>query len=179
MKMDEAGYVDGRKKSSKVVRLGWPDVADAAREETFRRLGELVQMRDAVPADVLESARFSFELRSVDDELAALVYDSVVDTDLLASVRSGGTASRQLTFASREIVLELEVPDGRSRGVIGQVVPPQPAEIELRHRTGTTSVASDELGCFELPVVPEGPVSFRCRSSQGAGETIATSWITF
>ncbi len=177
MRLDEVSAPEIGSQAN-VVRLDWPDVEESAREETFRRLAGLVRSRDAVPADVLESARLTFQLRSIDDELAALVYDSMVDDDLLASVRSGGTSTRQLTFASREMVLELEVPQDRAGSVMGQVVPPQAAEIELRHRGGSTPVTADELGCFQVSSVPPGPVSFRCRATDGEADPIATSWVT-
>lgn len=177
MSLDELGGWDHVTEGT-VVRLDWPDVTGVAREEAFRRLATLVEARDGVPADVVESARLSFQPRSVDDELAALVYDSMVDDDLLASVRSGGSSTRQLTFASRAMVLELEVPDDPSGSVMGQVVPPQAAEIELRHRGGTTALIADELGCFELSSVPAGPVSFRCRAANGSSDPVATTWIT-
>ncbi|HLN05699.1 MAG TPA: hypothetical protein VK217_05445, partial [Acidimicrobiales bacterium] len=112
----------------------------------------------------------------IDDELAALVYDSMIDDDLLASVRSGGQSIRQLTFAARDLVLEMEVSDARR--VVGQVVPPQAAIVELRHRGGTTPVTTDELGCFHVPALPDGPVSFRCRPSRADANSVATSWIT-
>jgi hypothetical protein len=57
-------------------------------------------------------------------------------------------------------------------------VPPQAALVELRHRGGTTPLEADELGCFHVPALPEGPVSFRCRPKRSAAQSIATSWIT-
>src|SRR5208283_2216598 len=125
------GRIDGS-----VVPLDWPDAAEAAREATFWRLRTVALERDPVPEEVIASARASFELRSIDDELGALVYDSMIDDDLLVGVRSGGRSIRQLTFAARGLVLEIEVSDD-SRQLVGQVVPPQPAEMELRHRRGT------------------------------------------
>ena len=161
-----------------VVPINPGDPAQAAREETFARLAELVRKRDPIPADVFASARFSFQLRSVDDELAALVYDSIVDDDLLAGVRSGGLATRQLTFAARELVIEVEISGGSERAVTGQVVPPQAAEVELRHRTGSTEAATDELGFFQYSALPDGPVSFRCRPTRDGADAVATSWVT-
>jgi hypothetical protein len=162
----------------KIVALETPDTDDVAREETFRRLAALVSVKDSVPEDVRTSARLSFEFRSLDDELAALVYDSMIDDDLLAGVRSGGSSTRQLTFASSSIVLELEVSDGASRSVVGQVVPPQPAEVVLRHRTGVAPISTDDLGWFQVPDVPDGPVSFRCSLGDRSADSVTTSWVT-
>jgi len=137
----------------------------------------LVRKNDPVPEDVLDSARESFELRSIDDELATLVYDSMIDDDVLAGVRSGGGSTRQLTFAARSLVLEMDVFDARH--VVGQVVPPQAALVEVRHRGETISMTIDELGCFHIPVMPEGPVSIRCHPTRSGAYSVATNWITF
>ena len=133
--------------------------------------------RDRVPEDVLSSARASFQLRSIDDELAALVYDSKIDEAPLAGVRSSDGSARQLTFAARGLVLEIQISEDRH--LVGQVVPPQAVVIELRHRSGTIPVKTDELGWFQVPAIPDGPVSFRCRPVRSSEESVATSWITF
>ena len=156
--------------------LEWPDAAQAAREATFRRLHSLVLEDDPVLAEVLSSAKSSFGLRSIDDELAALVYDSLTDDELLVSVRSGGRTVRQLTFEARDLALELEV--SGARYLVGQVVPPQAATVELRHRGGTAEMETDELGCFHVPAVPDGPVSFRWHPAAPGARPVATSWFT-
>jgi hypothetical protein len=175
MKADEVP-AESRRVGRGVQHLDWSDASEAAREATFRRLDALVA-DDAVPVEEVAVARSNVELRSIDDQLATLVYDSRIDDHLLDGVRSSTRAVRQLTFAARGLVLEIEVADG-SRQLVGQVVPPQEALLEMRHRSGCTAVTTDELGCFHLPAVPEGPVSFRCRPSRLAADSIATSWIT-
>jgi hypothetical protein len=176
MNPDDEAVAKASRIAGAAVHLEWPDAAEAAREATFRRLQSLVPEKDPVPAEVLASARSSFGLRSVDDELAALVYDSMIDDGLLASVRSGGRTARQLSFEARDLVLEMEM--SGARYLVGQVVPAQAAVVELRHRGGTTPVETDELGCFHIPVVPDGPVSFRCWLASSAAHPVATSWIT-
>ena len=74
------------------VPVAWPDAAEAAREAASRRLRSLVIEDHALPED-LATATSSFALRSVDDELAALVYDSMMDDELFANVRSGAARS--------------------------------------------------------------------------------------
>lgn len=108
--------------------------------------------------------------RSVDDEPASLVYDSEHDTGL----RAVGSA-RQLRFEAQGRLLEVEV--AANGQLAGWIVPPGPALVELRHRRGMRRLAADGLGSFCVPVVPDGPVSFRC-SPEGAGEaSFATSWV--
>jgi hypothetical protein len=72
----------------------------------------------------------------------------------------------------------LEIEFSSSGHLVGQIVPPQVAVVEMRHRAGTTPVETDELGYFRVPAMPEGPVSFRCSPGRTAGPSIATSWIT-
>lgn len=149
--------------------------AGAVRAATLGRLNSL-DLGDDDPGDGSGGGLSAVELRSVDDEPASLVYDSSLDVGLLASVRSGAATTRQMTFQGRDLLLELEV-SGPGH-LVGQVVPPQPAVVELRHRGGTTKVEADLLGCFELPHVPDGPVSLRCRPSDTHVQPVATSWIT-
>ncbi|MGO9583973.1 MAG: hypothetical protein ACLP36_14360 [Acidimicrobiales bacterium] len=174
MKADDeaakASRIDGA-----AVQLDWPGAAQAARDATFERLGSLQPDTDPEPADVGAHGPSSLGLRSIDDEPAALVYDSNLDADLLAAVR-GGRNVRQLTFEAGDLALEMEL-SGTGR-LMGQVVPPQAAVVELRHRGGTTALEADELGCFQVAAMPEGPVSFRCRPKRSAAHSIATSWIT-
>jgi hypothetical protein len=175
MRADDAGAMISRF-DGVAAHLDWPEAAEVAREATFQRLQSLVLENDPVPEDVLRAAVATFELRSVDSELAALVYDSMIDDALLAGVRSGAQSTRQLTFAARGLVLEMEM--SGARNLVGQVVPPQAAIVELRTRCGSTPVTTDELGCFHIPAIPDGPVSFRCRPARADADSIATSWIT-
>jgi hypothetical protein len=154
----------------------WPAAAEVARGATFKRLESLGAERAPEPADLVAFKRRDVELRSVDDEPAALVYDSDLDATVLSGLRSGSRNVRQLTFEGGDLVLEMEV-SGNGR-LVGQVVPPQVAEVEVRHRGGTMPLETDELGCFHVQAMPEGPVSFRCRPMVSASNSVATSWIT-
>jgi len=174
MNADEAP-IEPRRVEHGVQQLDWSEASESARKATFRRLEALVA-DGTLPVEEV-AARSTVELRAIDDELAVLVYDSMIDDRLLDGVRATTRAVRQLTFAARGLTLEIEVADG-SRQLVGQVVPPQEALVELRHRSGCTAVTTDELGCFHLAAVPAGPVSFRCRPSRASADPIATSWIT-
>lgn len=153
------------------------ELADLVREVTFRRLAELVRSSEPVPSSVVEAARESFAWRSIDDELARLVYDSALDDELLARAR-GAAPVRLLTFEASDIALEVEVVEGRRRSLSCQVVPPQAAELEVRHREGLISLGRDELGMFHMTTLPDGPVSLRCVPEESTVGPAATSWVT-
>jgi hypothetical protein len=143
-------------------------------DDFYNRLAGVVATHDTVPPDVVEAAKASFWWRSVEDELADLVYDSSLDSDLLVGVRGG--SGRQLTFATDEVAIEVEVDAPPGSRMVGQLVPPQPAEIEIRHLDGSIFLAADELGRFSSASVPEGPMSLRCK--RPTGSPLATDWVT-
>jgi len=139
-------------------------------------LAALLGRVDPVPPEVTLAARSAFAWRALDDELAELLYDSAVDEAPLAGVRSAG-GPRMLSFGGADLTVELEVaPDGPARRLVGQLVPPGQAEIEIRHQAGSLETAADELGRFAIGGVPAGPMSIRCRSAKG--QAVSTAWVT-
>jgi hypothetical protein len=135
-------------------------------------LEEALAAEGDVPPDFIAAGKAAFAWRTIDAELAALVYDSDREPALM---RNQTTADlRALTFASAHVTIELEL---TGVGLIGQLVPPSTAEIDVQTAAGvTSSVTTDELGCFTIRVIPQEPFRLRCR----AGETIdvLTTWIT-
>ncbi len=147
---------------------------EARYEELLSRLTLLAARLDPVPGHVVEAAKASRTWQTIDAELAELVYDSV-QSDELAGVRGSGDA-RQLTFEAPGVTVEVEI-GTVSRRLQGQLVPPQEADVEVRHPGGAVTVRSDELGHFSCEGVPRGPVSLRCRVAGRAGPTAHTDWV--
>lgn len=131
-------------------------------------LGELMRKVDAVPAAVLEAARNAFTWRTVDAELAALSYDSLVDGGALT--RSADDGPRLLTFVADRIEIEIEVDEDRSgRRLLGQISPPAPAELVLRSDHGSATGSADELGRFVLALTTTPQrITLRCTFADGA-----------
>jgi hypothetical protein len=145
---------------------------DGALVDELRRV---VGVADPVPERVLESARGSFSWRTIDAELAALSHDSMLEARGEAVVRSSD-AARTLTFEAPDVSVEVEVTAaGGERRLLGQLVPPQGASIEVRHGGGTAAVDADELGRFAVDGVAAGPVSLVCRLADA--RAIATEWL--
>ncbi|MEP7054749.1 MAG: hypothetical protein ABI912_05830, partial [Actinomycetota bacterium] len=117
-------------------------------------------------------ARAAYAWRTIDAELAALSYDSLLDDKELAGVRSAGDGARMLTFDSAELSVEIAVERGR---LIGQLVPPQSGQVEVRYAGGSVTVSADDIGRFACDGVPRGPFSLRCVTS--AATPIVTDWI--
>jgi hypothetical protein len=151
-----------------------PDPQDARLLEELRRAAGRY---DPPPASVVEAARASLTWRSIDAELAALAFDSAVDQPV-GAVRSAG-GPRQLAFDAPGLTVEVEVSlAGASRRLIGQLTPPLPARIEVRHAGGITTVDIDALGRFRADAISPGPVSLRCHpTAPPSAPRFATEWV--
>lgn len=116
--------------------------------------------------------------RSIDDELAPLVFDSGDADDLPAAseVRSIAQTTRELTFEGPDLLLEVQI-EGRNREMTCQVVPPMPSTLEVRHANGSIDLGRDEFGTFYSPQLPPGEVSLRCVPLNGRAGPTATSWV--
>ena len=132
---------------------------------------------DPVPAESLAAAKAGFMWRTIDAELAELTYDSSLDDQPMVGVRSTSPA-RFLSFASEPANLTVEVQvvsEGDRRTLVGQFVPAQRGEIEVRQSGGSVTIEIDELGRFTAQDLAPGPVSLQCRAASGA--TVATDWV--
>ena len=130
--------------------------------DLLAELGRMISHVDPVPPELLATAEASLILHTIDADLAALTYDSAVDSGM-ALVR-GPSATRMLTFEAQEVTVELEaVTVATRRRLVGQLVPAQPGQIEVRHRGGIVPATADDLGRFVTSDIEPGPVSLRIR----------------
>jgi hypothetical protein len=142
-------------------------------DQLLARLGAALEAVDPVPEHVLDAAKGAFTWRTIDAELASLVFDSAAED--LIGVRSAETL-RQLTFSAPGFEVELIILSDATRRLVGQLVPPQPAEIVLHHEAGETVVQSDSLGRFTIDDVPVGSVRLTCRLDGEEGSVVQTEW---
>jgi len=125
-----------------------------------------------VPEAVLRAARAAFALRRPHrDRIAAIAYDSALDDEL--ALRGTEPDDRRIvSFTADSISVEIELWADR---LVGQLVPPMAAEVELATPLGTVgTTTADDVGCFVLERPPPGPVQFRCRL---ATEVVVTDWM--
>jgi hypothetical protein len=143
-------------------------------EQLMRELRRAADLMDPMPDHLVATARAAFTWRTVDAELAELVFDS-----LTAAAPVRGTAEpRLLTFQTSELTIEAELDHGEGRGrMVGWLTPPAPVEIEIRHRRGTVTVTTDPLGRFAVGGLPRGPMRLLCRPA-GTGSAVVTDWFT-
>jgi len=144
------------------VGLGGGPAPDKEDETLMAELRAAAGRADPVPEEAVVAARAAFAWRTIDAELASLAYDSLLDDRPLAGVR-GVATPRLLTFEAAGLTLEVEaVGEGQERRLLGQLVPPQPGHIEVRHRGGRLTVEADGMGRFAAAGLRPGPVSLRC-----------------
>ena len=140
----------------------------------LRELSRVVTAGDPVPADVIAAAKASFTWRTIDAELAELAFDSLLDDE--AVLVRGSDQPRLLTFEGSSVTIELVVvTEDDSRRVIGQLVPVQPATVEVVHSGGTTSAVADDLGRFQADELGAGPM--RVRVVPADGPPTETDWV--
>ena len=141
-------------------------------------LRRVVAQIDSVPPALLETAVGAFAWRTIDADLAELVFDSLVDHDQAALVR-GTMHGRMLSFQANTLTIDVEVTStGDSRMLVGQLVPPQSAIVDIRQRESVISIAADELGRFSARALKAGPTSLRCRlGSDTLQPSVATDWV--
>ncbi len=148
---------------------------DARLEEELR---ELAARLEPVPDRLVQAALDAYAWRTIDAELAELAFDSLTDQDDAAPVR-GQQQERLLSFRASGLTIEVEVTAaGPARRLIGQLVPAQRAEVEIRHQDEVVTVATDEFGRFAADRLPAGPVSMRFGPAPGEGRSaVVTEWI--
>ncbi|GAA4704093.1 hypothetical protein GCM10023215_49660 [Pseudonocardia yuanmonensis] len=108
------------------------------------------------PREVVDAAKGLLTWRTIDSELAALTFDSLLD-DEQAAVRSGH-GPRALAFESEDLEIEIEVlPSADRRRLVGRLAPPTPADVDVVVGDRTVTVPADELGRFAVDL-PEARV---------------------
>ncbi|HZM80768.1 MAG TPA: hypothetical protein VFC19_34020 [Candidatus Limnocylindrales bacterium] len=132
----------------------------------------LARQESTTQAEIVESGLAAWTWRTMDEELAALAYDSA-DHPSLAGLRGTATAPRQLTFEFGEVRLELEV---GPRRMLGLVLPANVAQVELHTPDGEIQrFETDGQGRFVVEPALTGPVRLRCHLP--GAEPWMTGWV--
>lgn len=144
------------------------DLPDEALHEL---LGRALQEADPVPDHVAAAARGAFTWRTIDQELADLVFDSATE---LTGVRDHG-GTRQLTFQAPGLEIEVMVADPDTRRLVGQLVPARDAVVRLEGPDRALEQHADRFGRFTFDGVPAGPVRITVAGPDDAAVT--TDWV--
>jgi hypothetical protein len=135
-------------------------------------VGLALRAAEPVPEHVLVGARAACTWRTIDAELAELVFDSALET---TGVRGEDTA-RQLTFRAPGVEIEVMVVDGTTRRIVGQLIPPSELIVQLTTGDQVAEQNSDRMGRFAFDDVEPGPIRLTVLDADGT-QTIATEWV--
>lgn len=146
---------------------GW-DLSDD--DVLLDRLADAIKAADPVPPAVVAAAKAAYEFRRLDEELATLVADSLVDDGVL--VRHELSSTRLVSFVAGQVGVEVELLG--NGGLFGAISPPAAMIVKLETAHSVTTLTSDDLGRFHAEVPPG-----RCRLHIGDGDAlVVTPWIT-
>jgi hypothetical protein len=134
-------------------------------------LGIALRHADPVPPHVVAAARGAWTWRTIDEELAALVFDSATES---TGVRDH-QGQRQLTFLAPGVEIEVMVTDPASRRLVGQLVPPQATTVRLEGAEAVLEQVADRFGRFSFDEVPRGPVRFSV--GRAGASLVTTDWV--
>jgi hypothetical protein len=126
---------------------------------------------DPVSRHVIAAARGAWTWRTIDQELADLVFDSATE---LTGVRDR-EAARQLTFRAPGFEIEVMVADPENRRLVGQLVPAEATTVRLEGTDNALEQQSDRFGRFAFDAAPAGPLRFSVTTAAGA--SVTTDWV--
>jgi hypothetical protein len=142
-------------------------------EELETRLQSMFAAIDPVPGPALQAARAAIGWRNIDTELAQLTSDTAAEPGL-AHVR--GQPPRLLTFRSGDLTIELEVSaDHGQLRLLGQLDPPQPANVTVQSAANSVTAQADARGRFSLDAAADEWVRVVIEPLAG-GERATTEW---
>src|SRR5215470_17230480 len=143
-------------------------------DELLARLAEAQQAAESVPREFIEAGKAAYAWRTIDAELAELVYDSAMEeVQLAGQIRAEQAQLRALTFTTSELTLEIEV---TAEALLGQLVPPESGEVEVITHSGKSQQKPiDDVGCFTIRPAPAGSFHLHCRTARDI--FLATKWL--
>ena len=122
-------------------------------DELQELLGRALRAAEPVPDKVIDGARAPWTWRTIDEELAELVFDSATE---LTGVRSEDTA-RQLTFRAPGVEIEVMVVDDGARRIVGQLIPPGEFTVQLTTEDAVRDSETDRPGPVHVRAGAPGP----------------------
>jgi hypothetical protein len=134
------------------------------------QLAAMLEGAEPVPNDAVDAAYAAFHMGDLDQQLAALVFDSLESTGAPA-LRASGTDVRLLSFANDHMTLDVELhADGRT--LVGQLTPAADAGAVVEFDDGPEiALELDQFGRFRVSV-DDGRIRFRIPGH------LVTPWIT-
>ena len=141
-------------------------------EELLAAVGDALRSAGAVPRSVTVVGQAAWSWRTIDAELASLVFDSYLE-DAAAVRGEEGSGARLLIFEGGDgTSVEFEVGEN---SLVGQLLPAVSGRVSLLHPDGAKiETQTDQVGGFVLPL-PNGPFRLLCQTEE---TTFTTEWLS-
>lgn len=135
------------------------------------QLSSMIDATEPVPEDAVAAAYAAFDMGDLDQQLAALVFDSLATAGTPA-MRSADTDVRLLSFVNDNMTLDVELhADGRT--VVGQLTPADGSDATVETDGGDDlALDIDAFGRFRVSVEEGRIIRFRVPGQ------LVTPWIT-
>jgi hypothetical protein len=141
-------------------------------EELLAAVGDALRSAGAVPRSVTVAGEAAWSWRTIDAELASLVFDSYLEE--AAAVRGEEASGARLLIFEGGDGASVEFEVGESN-LVGQLLPPAPGNVSLLNADGgAVEAETDQVGGFVLPL-PTGPFRLLCRNGDA---TFTTEWLS-
>ena len=126
-----------------------------------------------VPQAVYDAGYTAYTWRTVDAELAALMYDSASALADSGARSEQAATVRAMTFTSEGLTIEIEI---RDTEILGQIQPGNIGEVHVdqQNRPRTTHPV-DDVGGFLVSPVPTYPFRIVVPTASGL---VVTGWVT-
>lgn len=151
-----------------------PDLGDD--DVLLAELRAALASTDPIPEPARNLARAAFDLGRVDDELAELVFDSLLDEPEVAMRSLGTLAHRAVAFIAGGLRIDLDLVNDDGGMLLGQIHPAGTASVVLERSSERLQSTADDLGRFQFPMQLG---SARLRFTLPDGHTVVTPWITW
>jgi hypothetical protein len=149
-----------------------PDEWIADDDRLLEELRGALREAGPVPDDIVTAAKAVYTMRTLDEELARLSYDSMADPELAGTFRAEPMSVRSLVFGIGDTTLDVDV---LADTFVGQLSPAVPGSIIVETRFYPPRRAEiDPMGMFSIPLCPPGDVRFRVEPTEG--DVFVTEW---
>lgn len=140
-------------------------------DDLINRLRRIAADFDPPPDAVVDNARAGFSMRRIDDEIATLLMDSAVESEL---VRGTAQDVRLLSFQTAEILVELQAKPAGDQVSLRGLVTGASGHVTVETANRRWTAAIDAEGWFTVTDLPGGATRLRLRTPDG--RSVTTSW---
>lgn len=146
-------------------------------DELIGELSRAAELGDPVPPHLVDAGVAAYTFRTIDAELAALVFDSAAAGN--EQLVRGERPARMLSFETADLTIEVEIiPQGEAIHLVGQILPPAVVQVDVCQPGIVSTGTTDGLGRFNMILPTPGPFQLSLPHAGLKGRATVTEWIS-